>query len=186
VHTSTRALAAVGVAVLLVLPTRLWAQRPNLTIAMSHHGNFTVGVNGVYTIVVSNSGGTAVNEAIEVDDDLAGLPFTFVSATGTNWSCALHHRPVPPVGDLITCGLISALAPGASPSEITLTVLPTVGGTWTNTVQVFSTETVFTDNTARDVTVVVAAVPTLPPWALIALTVCLALAGALAMRSRTT
>jgi hypothetical protein len=53
-------------------------------------------------------------------------------------------------------------------------------------VQVFSTETVFTANTARDVTVVGAAVPTLPPWALIALTVCLALAGALAMRRRTT
>jgi uncharacterized repeat protein (TIGR01451 family) len=118
-HIAMRPLAAVGFVVLLSQPVTLWAQTgPDLTIAMSHHGNFTVGVNGVYTIVVSNSGGTAVNEAIEVDDDLSGLPFTFVSATGTGWSCALHHRLVPPVGDLVTCGLISALAPGASPSKL--------------------------------------------------------------------
>jgi hypothetical protein len=53
---------------------------------------------------------------------------------------------------------------GSVAFEITLTVLPTVGGTWTNTAQVFSTETVFTNNTARDVTIVLAGVPTLPQW----------------------
>jgi hypothetical protein len=47
-----------------------------------------------------------------------------------------------------------------------------------------STETFFTNNTARDVTIVLAGVPTLPQWALIALTVCLALAGVAALRRR--
>jgi len=54
-------LAGVGMAVLLSQPSTAWAQvvGPDTTIAMSHSGNFTVGVNGIYTIVVSNIGRTA-------------------------------------------------------------------------------------------------------------------------------
>ena len=53
--------AGVASVVLFARPSTAWAQSPgtDLTIAMSHAGNFTVGVNGVYTIVVSNIGGTA-------------------------------------------------------------------------------------------------------------------------------
>jgi uncharacterized repeat protein (TIGR01451 family) len=63
-------------------------------IAMSHRGNFTVGEPGVYTIVVSNIGGTASSGLIEVTTS-----FFSVSATGTGWSCqyfilSVHFPPV--------------------------------------------------------------------------------------------
>src|ERR1700730_4771734 len=72
-HTSTHALAAVGVAVLLCGPAPLCAQTgPNLAMAVHHTGNFTVGQSGVYTIVVSNNGGTPSSGEIDVDDGLTG------------------------------------------------------------------------------------------------------------------
>jgi hypothetical protein len=41
-------------AVAAVLYQPAWAQTaPHLVISMSHSGNFTVGVNGIYSIVVS-------------------------------------------------------------------------------------------------------------------------------------
>jgi hypothetical protein len=62
----------VGVAVLLSQPSTAWAQAvgPDTTIAMSHSGNFTVGVNGVYTIVVTNIGRTATSGLTSVVDEL--------------------------------------------------------------------------------------------------------------------
>src|ERR1700682_6174290 len=85
-----------GVAVLLSQPSTAWAQGagPDLVIAMSHHGNFTVGTNGVYTIVITNIGGTATDAAsgsIFVADRLKRTPplfrpapgFPFVSMRGT-------------------------------------------------------------------------------------------------------
>src|ERR1700730_17869637 len=98
-HTSTHALAAVGVAVLLCGPAPLYAQTgPNLAMAVHHTGNFTVGQSGVYTIVVSNIGGTPSSGEIDVDDDLTGPEFFrplfgFVSATGTGWTCRLVGDP---------------------------------------------------------------------------------------------
>src|SRR5579864_6160388 len=69
-------LAGVGVAVLLLKPSTAWAQAgPNLVIAMSHRGNFTVGVNGVYTILVSNIGGTAAS-SVRVQVVFPNLPNT--------------------------------------------------------------------------------------------------------------
>jgi exosortase sorting signal-containing protein len=47
-------------------------------------------------------------------------------------------------------------------------------------------DTVLTNNFATDPTLVVAAVPTLPEWAMIVLTALLALAGFVAMRRRAT
>jgi hypothetical protein len=133
--------------------------------------------------VVSNIGGTASSGPIEVIDHLTSLPFTFVSAAGTSWSCVLVEHG-PPVGETLTCDSISVIAPGASAFPITLTMLPTVSGTWTNTVELSDAHTPPLP-TASDVTIVVAAVPTLPEWALIGLTVLLALAGVAAMRKRT-
>jgi hypothetical protein len=68
---------------------------PDLRVTKSHSGNFTVGVNGVYTITVDNSLGTAsTTGVVTVVDTPAGL--TFVSATGTGWACSaaddLHQR----------------------------------------------------------------------------------------------
>jgi hypothetical protein len=60
-HTAIRLLPAVAAAALLSQPSTASAHAvgPAFTLAVSHAGNFTVGVNGVYTIVVSNIGGTA-------------------------------------------------------------------------------------------------------------------------------
>ena len=94
-HKRSCLLAGVAVAVLLSQPSTAQAQAtgPDLAIAMGHTGNFTIGVNGVYTIVVSNIGGTASSGLIEVRDGFestrASLPFTFLaSAVGTGWSCS--------------------------------------------------------------------------------------------------
>jgi hypothetical protein len=188
-HKSIGLRAGVTVAVLLALPWTAWAQAgPNLVIAMSHTGNFTVGVPGVYTIVVSNIGGTASSGYLAVEDVLGYLPFTFVSATGTDWSCHFYEKGPPNPAEMI-CERSSALiGPGASAFPITLTVIPTFSGTWTNTATLTyacGPVTCLT-STAADPTIIVAAVPTLPEWAMIVLTALLALAGVIALRRRTT
>jgi uncharacterized repeat protein (TIGR01451 family) len=101
-HTCFLVSLGVGVAVLLSQPSTVRAQAgPNLVIAISHTGNFTVGENGVYTIVITNIGGTAYSGFTEVDDHLTSLPFGFVSATGNGWSCGLVDHG-PPVGETLT------------------------------------------------------------------------------------
>src|ERR1700688_3590754 len=88
----------VEVAVLLALPSTARAQAgPNLAIAMSHTGNFTVGQNGIYTIVVSNIGGGAASSGLiavsdtistSIEQNIDYPQLAFVSATGTGWSCS--------------------------------------------------------------------------------------------------
>lgn len=86
----------------------------DLAIAKSHVGNFTVGVNGTYTLDVSNNGPNNATGTITVTDTLpAGL--TYVSATGTGWTCGA-------VGQDVTCTRPGPLANGASAPSITLTV----------------------------------------------------------------
>jgi uncharacterized repeat protein (TIGR01451 family) len=88
---------------------------PDLSIAKTHVGNFFQGQsNATYTITVTNAGsaGPTAN-VITVSDTLpAGL--SFVSGTGTNWSCSAS-------GQDVTCTRSVALAAGAN-SAITLTV----------------------------------------------------------------
>jgi hypothetical protein len=189
-HRYGRLLAGVAVAAFLSQPATALAQAggPDPVIAMSHTGNFTVGVNGVYTIVVSNVGGTASNGTVQVHDQFQGfqtsLPFTFVSAVGTGWSCS-YFRGFP--NEYLDCYGPSAIAPGGSAFPITLTVRPDSSGTVTNTAQLEYCAPVCTSvNSATDVTIVVAAVPTLPAWAVIALAALLTLGGFFAMRRRTT
>src|SRR5207237_6976928 len=69
---------------------------PDLRVTKSHAGNFTVGVNGVYTITVDNAlGGAPTSGTITVTDTLpTGLGF--VSATGTGWTCSA-------IGQTATC-----------------------------------------------------------------------------------
>jgi hypothetical protein len=177
-HTSTRLLAAVAVVVVLSQPAGA-QMGPNLVMTMHHTGNFTVGQNGVYTIIVSNIGGTA-SGTIQVSEQFEGISgdfeFTFVSAVGTDWSCS-YFRGFP--NEHLTCDFLPpTIAPGGSTPPITLTVLPCCVGTVTNTVSLSG------GATASDPTIVVAAIPTLPQWALNALTVCLALAGVAALRRR--
>ncbi len=87
---------------------------PDLTVVKTHAGNFTQGQNGTYTITATNSGGAATSGTVTVSDTLpAGL--TYVSATGTGWTCGA-------TGQVVTCTRSDALAAGASYPAITLTV----------------------------------------------------------------
>jgi uncharacterized repeat protein (TIGR01451 family) len=104
----------------------------DLQVAKSHAGSFTTGSNGVYTILVNNTLGTApTSGAITVTDTLpAGL--AFVSAAGTGWSC-LH------ASGTVTCTSSTVIGAGAtSPNPITLTVAvgPTAAPNVTNTATV--------------------------------------------------
>ncbi len=88
----------------------------DLRVTKSHSGTFVVGSNGVYTITVDNTLGTApTSGAITVTDTLpTGL--TFVSAAGATWACV----SAPP---LVTCTSNAVIPAGAaSVNPITLTV----------------------------------------------------------------
>jgi hypothetical protein len=189
-HKCAVLLIGVRVAVLLSQSSTVRAQPvgPNLVIAMSHTGNFTVDENGVYTIVVSNIGGAASSGTIDVFETLDDVPnattLGFVSETGAGWSCSQFYGfPNPRIE--LGCSTSSVIAPGGSAAPISLTVIPDGSpGTVTNTVDVSGGGS--PDNFASDPTIVLAAVPTLPQWALIALTALVALAGFAALRKRTT
>ena len=85
-----------------------------LSVAKSHVGDFTAGTNGSYTLLVSNTGGTTVSGTTTVKDTLAtGL--TFVSGTGTGWSCGA-------VGQLVTCTSTASIPAASNMAPITLTV----------------------------------------------------------------
>jgi hypothetical protein len=192
-HKSARFLVGVGMAVLLVQPSTAWAQTvPNLAIVMSHTGNFTLGEPGVYTIVVSNVGGTAVGSGlIDVGVFFPNLSnttvFGFASATGNGWSCSVGGG-IPAPFITVTCDSTSVIAAGASASPISLTVTPFyVSGTVTNTATVAYCPLLCTTvASASDPTIIVAAVPTLPQWAMLVLAALLAWAGVTALRRRTT
>lgn len=85
----------------------------DLAITKTHSGSLQVGSNAVFTIGVSNNGPNAEPGPIVVTDNLpTGL--SFVSGTGSGWSCSA-------AGQLVTCTRTSALANGASTPNITLT-----------------------------------------------------------------
>jgi hypothetical protein len=180
-------LAVAAAAAVLSHPSSAWAQGgPDLVIAKRHTGDFTVGANGIYTIVVSNIGDTASSppdlDPIQIVDAWGDIGFAFVSGTGTGWSCF----PVPQPGGVV-CRYSGVIPAGGSAPQFTLTVVPRLSGTVTNTVTVEGGgDTIFTNNSSSDVTIVLAGVPTLPEWALIALIVLLLLAGVAAMRRRIT
>lgn len=123
---------------------------PDLALSLTHTGAFAAGQNGVYTVTASNAAAaTATSETIVVNVILpTGL--TFVSGTGTGWSCG--SGPGLPV----VCTTNTSLAPGAS-SAITLTVAATPSAvpsvTTTATVSVAS-EFNASNNNASDPTAV--------------------------------
>ena len=86
----------------------------DLEITKSHSGSFFVGANGYYLLRVTNHGPNDTSGAITVTDTLpTGL--TYVSATGTGWSCSN-------AGQTVTCTRSDSLASGASTPDITLIV----------------------------------------------------------------
>ena len=91
---------------------------PNLVVNKSHTGDFTVGTNGVYTIVVTNLGALTTSTADVVVTDTLPAGLTFVSGAGTGWNACTA------VGQVVTCvlPLATAIAPGTSAAPILLTV----------------------------------------------------------------
>jgi uncharacterized repeat protein (TIGR01451 family) len=86
----------------------------DLSINKSHFADFIVGQQGAYTIRVNNNGPDDATGAITVTDTLpAGL--TYVSGTGTGWSCSA-------TGQDVTCTHPGPLTNGASLPDINLTV----------------------------------------------------------------
>lgn len=86
---------------------------PHLAITKSHSGNFTAATNGVFSIAVSNTGTVATTSSITVTDTLpTGL--TFVSGTGTNWTCVAAAQ-------VVTCTDAGPIAASAAAGNITLT-----------------------------------------------------------------
>lgn len=120
----------------------------DLAIDKSHTGVFTVGSNGVYTLIVTNVGNAATVGATTVVDNLPnGLQY--VSAAGTGWSCSA-------TGAVVTCAYPASLAPGAT-SRITLTVAVSAAAvpSVTNVATVSTPgDAVPTNNTASDPTLV--------------------------------
>jgi uncharacterized repeat protein (TIGR01451 family) len=98
---------------------------PNVVVTKSHNGNFTVGTNGVYTITASNIGAQATTTATLTVVDTLPTGLTFVSATGSGWTCALN---TPAAGDNVVggqrmvCTRTTAIAANTSAPPITLTV----------------------------------------------------------------
>ena len=93
----------------------IFALQPTaLTVAKSHTGNFIAGTNGTYSLVVSNTGSGSVSGTTTVTDTLVtGL--TYVSATGTGWSCSA-------AGQVVTCTSTAPIPAASSMAPITLTV----------------------------------------------------------------
>ncbi len=102
----------------------------DLRILKSHVANFTLGNNGVYTLRVQNVGTSPLpsGTTVTVTDTLPST-FAFVSAAG--WTCT-------EAGGTVTCTLLTAASvpAGGFLRDITLTVSPTVAGTFVNTTQV--------------------------------------------------
>jgi uncharacterized repeat protein (TIGR01451 family) len=108
---------------------------PNVVISKMHVGsNFTVGSNGQYSIVVTNTGNGPANKVTVTDPLPTGLGF--VSGSGANWTCSA-------AGQVVTCtygvSLGASGTPGggaASTLTLTVSVSQSAGQTATNTATV--------------------------------------------------
>ena len=120
----------------------------DLGLTMTRNGAFTSGTSGSYTLSVYNYGPGTENGPITLVDTLpAGV--TFVSATGTRWSCSAS-------GQTVTCIYNGLFTINTALPDITLTVLPTTAGTITNTASVSGVgyDTATANNAASDTTTV--------------------------------
>jgi uncharacterized repeat protein (TIGR01451 family) len=126
------------------------AMGPDLTLALSHAGDFTAGDTGrTYTILATNSGNTPTTSApASVTDTLpAGLTATAIAGTG--WTCVLQT---------LTCTRSNVLTAGASYPPITLTTDVAAGAppTVTNTATISGGgQHPSADDTASDPTTIV-------------------------------
>ena len=111
VTTTNAGTAAAGSATLTVAA-------PDLRLTKTHSGNFTVGVQGAYSLVVNNTLGSGPTSAtITVVDTLpTGLGYVSAGSGGTGWTCAA-------AGQVVTCTSSTVIAAGAtSVNPITINV----------------------------------------------------------------
>ena len=105
------------------------ATTADLSIVKSHTGDFTPGTDASYTLAVKNAGPSDAAGPVTVADPLPAGE-TYVSGTGTGWTCA-------DASNTVTCTLAAGLAAGSTAKPITLTVkvggaaYPTVANTAT-------------------------------------------------------
>ncbi|HEX2713099.1 MAG TPA: choice-of-anchor D domain-containing protein, partial [Candidatus Acidoferrales bacterium] len=105
------------------------APAPDLAMAKTDNGPFTRGTNGTYTLKITNQGTLATSGTITVSDPLP-IGLSFISGTGTGWSCSTGGTQV------VTCTNPNSIGIGAN-STITLTVsVNAPAGTVTNTATV--------------------------------------------------
>jgi CSLREA domain-containing protein/uncharacterized repeat protein (TIGR01451 family) len=88
---------------------------PDLTVSISHSGNFIPGqTGGVFTVIVTNTGVSPTNGVVTLMGNVpSGLTLTTVSGTG--WTCGV-------AGAMASCSRSDPLAAGASYAPLTLTV----------------------------------------------------------------
>lgn len=118
----------------------------DLELGMVRGGALVGGQNATYTLTVKNNGPLVEAGPVTVVDSLpSGL--TFVSGTGTGWSCSLS-------GQTVTCTRSGSIASGASAPSLVLTVAVAAGasGTVTNTATVTGTsfDNFTSNNTVSD------------------------------------
>jgi uncharacterized repeat protein (TIGR01451 family) len=130
-------------------PTIVRSPRPDLAIAKTHEGNFTVGQVGTWTISVSNTSAEPADGPTTVVDTLpAGL--SYFSAAGPGWSCG--HS-----GQTVTCTYAAQIPGLAAAPDLTVQAMPAQSavGVPTNVATVQNAQdTKAGDNIARDPTVV--------------------------------
>lgn len=124
----------------------------NLGIVKSHTGNFTAGVNNDFTLTVENQGPSIAPAGSVTITDTLDDDFAFVSATGTDWTCAESSGTV-------SCTNTADITAGLTAPAITLTVLvdPVAKGNVDNTAEVSSTtpDSDLSDNTSTNTVTVV-------------------------------
>ena len=127
---------------------------PDLKVT-SNVGRFAVGFNGVYTVDVRNVGTLPAPGPMTLTDTLpTGL--TYVSGTGSGWSCSAAEQ-------IVTCGNSEVLDAGAS-STLTMTVAvgAAAAPAVTHTISVAAMgDLVASNNVASDATAVVNPSPVL-------------------------
>lgn len=132
-------------------PARVTVAGPDLSVTKTHTGSFRTGVPGTFTLRVSNAGPAPTTGTVTLADTLpAGM--TAQSISGPGWTCTVSP---------LRCTRADPLNPGGSYPDVTLTVLVSPDGTYTNTASVSGggEAAAQTGNNAASDTVTVAAQP---------------------------
>ncbi|WOD39611.1 hypothetical protein [Nodosilinea sp. E11] len=123
-------------------------RQADLSLTKSHSGNFATG-NNTYTLTVTNNGPDLARGPITVTDTLP-TGFTYVSASGSGWSCGAN-------GQIVTCTNPNDLPVGSSAFNLTVAVDSSAASNSVNTATVTSAtrDPNLSNNSAADPTTIV-------------------------------